>query len=325
MKKNRILIALVICLGIFSSICINGYVNTYDLEIGDVIGNSIFTNVKTFINGTEIQSYAINDHIFVAVEDLADYYFIVEFDEDANIYTVERDFDYVESEFFPVIETGKAGDSHLPIVFTDIKVYFEGNFVRSYNLDGKLVMFADDLAAFTGADYTWNGETKELCLDAIPYYIVDPLYQWSFNTGDAYVNTRINALNRNFMYKFKNKTTDDEIKFNLVRHTGEYGGVASVSITGSHISFTVKEDVKLSGAYWEAVAAGINVLNGERLAEDTHERRIELFEVFKVFINDKVAGGELEVTEINGAAVYSFRLDIPMELADVDTVQIQVG
>ena len=325
MKKSRILIALVICLGIFSSICINGYVNTFELEVGDVVGHSVFTNVKTFINGAEIQSYAINDKIFIAVEDLADYYFIVEWDEDANIYNIERDLEYVETDIPSVIETGKAGDNHLPILFTDIKVYFEGYFIRSYNLDGKVVIFVDDLAAFTGADYSWNGETKELTIDAIPYFIVDPLYQWAFSTGDAYVNTRTNSINRSFMYKFKNKTVGDEIKFNIVRHTGDYGGVANVAITGSHISFTINEDVKTAAAYWEAVTAGINVLNGARIEEDTHERRIELFETFKIFINEEVAGGELEVTEANGSTVYSFRLDVPMELADIDTVQIQVG
>ena len=327
MKKNRIILALVICMAILGSVCINGYVNTYNLEIDDVIGNSTYTNVRTFINGNEIQSYAIGNYIFVAVEDLADYYFIVNWNENTREFDVERDMNYVESEinFVSDAETGKIGDPYLPILFTDIKVNFEGNFLRSYNVDGKIAIYVDDLAAFTGADYSWNGETKELHLDSTPYYIVDPLYQWSFNTGSAYVNAKISDIYRSFMYKFKNKTDDDGIKFNIVRNTGDYGGVSNVSITGTSISFTVSDDIKTSAEYWESINAGANVVNGGRISEDTHERRIELFDTFKIYINDEIAGGELEITSAGGLTIYSFRLDVPMEIDNVDTVLIQVG
>ena len=327
MKKIKLIIALVLCAAMLSSISAYGYVNTYNFEIGDEIGNSVYTNVRTFINGGEIQSYGINNYILVAVEDLADYYFIVESDEEANEYYISRDMEYEakEIEFTSEAESGKVGAPYIPILFSDTKVYFEGNFIRSFDLSGTMVIYADDLAAFTGADYSWNGETKSLTLNAIPYYYIDPAYDWEFNTGDTYVNEKLTAADKSFAYKFKNKSADDEVSFNLVSHTGDYGAVQDISINGLNISFAVYDGIEMTGEYWEAVNAGVNVENGARVEEDTHERRIELFDVFKVYINDEIAGGELVTIQGSGYTIYSFKLDIPMAIDDIDTVQIEVG
>jgi len=327
MKKIKLIIALVICAVMLSSINAFGYVNTYDFEIGDVIGNSVYTNVKTFINGGEIQSYAINDYIFIAVEDLADYYFIVGWNEEGNELHINRDMEYEEKEieFTSKVESGKIGDEYLPILFTDVKVYFEGNFIRSFNLDGAMVIYVDDLAAFTGADYSWNGETKELTLNAIPYYLVDPIYDWEFNTGDTYVNEKLTAVEKAFMYKFRNKSENDEVDFGIIRHTGDYGAVQDVTISGLNISFAVYDDIEMTGEYWDAVNAGVNIANGQRLEEDTHERRIELFNVFKIYINDEIVGGELVTLQGSGYTLYLFKLDFPTTVENIDTVQIEIG
>ena|GEM_PF-3200260 len=337
MKKVKVIIAFVICAVMLGSMCINGYVNPYNFEIGDVIGNSVYTNVRTFVNEMEIQSYSIdginsiNDYIFLAVEDLADYYFIVEWNEETKEYHIKRDFHYEKNDEFVFTPDPKAGEGklqtpYLSILFSDVKVYFEGNFIRSYDLDGKIVIYADDLAAFTGADYSWDNDTKELNLNACPFYIIDPVYDWEFNTGAKYVNKKLTAVNRSFNYKFRNKTEEDgEIKFSIVKSTGDYGAVQDISITGLNVSFSVYDGIELTGKYWEAVNAGVNVQNGERLEVDTHERRIELFEVFKIYINDEIAGGELITAQGNGYTKYTFKLDVPMSLEELDTVQIQVG
>ena len=141
--------------------------SVFALKNGDVVDAVLHTDIVTYINGTPIESYNIKGYTAVKVEDLMNYGFMVVWDAGARTLKVTRPVVRpVTSTYVPVANTYIVGSYWMDVYYTDIKTYFNGNEVPSYNIGGSTIAYVDDLAKyFTTPDkYIWDGSARTLSL-----------------------------------------------------------------------------------------------------------------------------------------------------------------
>lgn len=125
-------------------------------QIGEVINHTVYTDIVAKINGCDIPSYNINGYTAVAAEDLRDYGFEVIWDGNARTLSVLRNFEklQVTSHYeAPEISYGMVGKRAYNVLRTDIQTYVNGNLVTGHNIDGKTIIYFNDLAVFGGVSY----------------------------------------------------------------------------------------------------------------------------------------------------------------------------
>lgn len=142
-------------------------------KIGDVIQPIYSTDIITMVDGVPIQSYAIDGRTMIALEDLCNYGFTVNYvDSLRTVYIYKTD--EVPSEYSPDIPRGRVGEISGYTLVTDIKAYVNGSFIRTQAIDGKVVAVVeelgseiteenDDLSVY-GMTYTYDNDTRTLYL-----------------------------------------------------------------------------------------------------------------------------------------------------------------
>jgi len=167
MKKLRLIFLLLLIMVILpiNILAIPNVALTPAHNIGDVLGNVLHSNVRTYINGERIPSYNINHRSVVLISDLANYGFDVVFDEETRTSTVTRNYG---KEFMPIPAENIADNTERPgtvafqYVYTDIIAIVNGIEVESFNIKGRLAIFFGDLGDF--GTFRWNGETQQSLL-----------------------------------------------------------------------------------------------------------------------------------------------------------------
>ncbi len=143
-----------------------GFVTAVD--IGDVVDKILYTDIVTYIEGVKVPSYNIKGRTAVVVENLnkigSGINFGVSFDEKTRVLTV-RDTDvYATGSKTPVAHQDKysslaVGTPVGDVLYTDIKTYFEGELIESFNIGGLTCVYADDLGKLCG-EYVWSEEER---------------------------------------------------------------------------------------------------------------------------------------------------------------------
>ena len=126
-------------------------------QIGDVIGEVLLTDIRTYIDGEPIKSYNIAGRTAVIAQDLADYGFSVSFDEALRTLTVSRSGEASEKNGEIAAEEVKpedVGKRYMDVLYTDIKTIADGTELESFNVDGMTAVYTDDLAKLCGS-YEW--------------------------------------------------------------------------------------------------------------------------------------------------------------------------
>ena len=135
---------------------------------GDVADHIYSTDIRAFINGVEVESYAIDGKTVVVVED------------------VTRDYSYNDQlrtlligGFAPYrLNEGSAEHSDAPgrimgdVYETDIKTYIYDTELTSYALNGKTAVALEDLGADqawsqSGGKYKWDPSARKISLDTL--------------------------------------------------------------------------------------------------------------------------------------------------------------
>ena len=120
------------------------------------------TDIRSYVFGSEIESYNVNGSTCIVAEDLMNYGFTVVWDGEARTLSITHpsdDFTQAEKKNFGA-KSGSIGEKLAETVPTDIVTYVNGEEVQSYNIGGKTVIYIDALGVFGGV--TWDGEKRTI-------------------------------------------------------------------------------------------------------------------------------------------------------------------
>ena len=141
---------------------------------GDVIGKIYSTDIKAYINGVQVDSYNIGGKTVVVIEDIIGLTnrFLY---NDALRTLIIYDLDPAclvsgEKEY-----TGKSGTPVGNIYQTDINVYYRGNKLTAYSLNGKMAVEIEQLGddnSFSdiGGKFVWNPDNRTISLETMYSY-----------------------------------------------------------------------------------------------------------------------------------------------------------
>ena len=132
---------------------------------GDVADHIYSTDIRAYINGVEVESYAIDGKTVVVVEDVTRDY---SYNDDLRTLLIGG---FAEYELKP----GEAEHSSAPgriigdVYETDIKTYVYDKELTAYALDGKTAVAIEDLGADqvwseTGGRYKWDPDARTISL-----------------------------------------------------------------------------------------------------------------------------------------------------------------
>ena len=158
MKKVLILCAFIgVCFG----------VHAY-AAIGDVVSPIYSTDILTVVDGLPIRGYAIDRQTMIALEDLRDYGFTINYDDSIRTVFIDKTYEPTP-EFLPQIERGRVGEISGYTLETDIKAYVNGKFIDTQAIDGKVVAVAEQLGTDAyGMSYSYDDSVRTLYLKTIP-------------------------------------------------------------------------------------------------------------------------------------------------------------
>ena len=120
------------------------------------------TDIRSYVFGSEIESYNVNGSTCIVAEDLMNYGFTVVWDGVARTLSITHpsdDFTQAEKKNFGA-KSGSIGEKLTETVPTDIVTYVNGEEVQSYNIGGKTVIYIDALGVFGGV--TWDGDARTI-------------------------------------------------------------------------------------------------------------------------------------------------------------------
>ena len=140
------------------------------LNVGDPIGEVLHTNIRTFINGHRIPSYNIGGWMVVSTEDLIRYGFDVTFDNFTRILNINHN---PHKPFNPITifndwPTGRPGTFAFHHLHTEIRAFINGAPVRSFNVQGYLMILFEDLRDVGNfGTIVWDSPRDELRLTLV--------------------------------------------------------------------------------------------------------------------------------------------------------------
>lgn len=141
--------------------CAATAIPTLAYYIGESIGTVYYTDIVAYINNYAIPSYAASGTSVVVAEDLREFGFDVEWNEEMRTLNITRNSDTVPKG----MEFEKNGVPSMPftnILYTDIAVYANGERVPSYAINGYTMIPLESLTMF--GDYVWNNDDRTLKL-----------------------------------------------------------------------------------------------------------------------------------------------------------------
>ncbi len=185
MKKIRKLLAALMLVVCSSALAVP--VSAY--KIGDVIGRALYTDIIASINDYNIASYNINNYTAVVAEDLRNYGFdVIWLDEERALYIDRAATNKVDSTYIaPAVPASLVGKKAQNVLYTDIKTYINGAEVTSYNINGKTIVFFEDLSVFGNIEYTEYNRRLDLGIDdGLNYKISAPFAYSKFSPSGLY-------------------------------------------------------------------------------------------------------------------------------------------
>jgi alpha-tubulin suppressor-like RCC1 family protein len=128
------------------------------------LGNVLYTDITTYIDGYAIPAYNIAGNTYVVAEDLMRYNFDVTWNGTARTLSIQ---DWTGKPGYNPIAipaaTGRPGTVRMNYFRTDIKTFIEGVEVEGFNVGGQTLIHFDLLSRY--GTVTWDGAARELRLD----------------------------------------------------------------------------------------------------------------------------------------------------------------
>lgn len=128
-----------------------------------VIGSVVETDIKAYINGTEIPAYNFNGNMIIIGSDLRFYGFNVVYNDYLRTSSVSLASD--GGVWDPIItndDSVNTGTEIMDVYETDIKVLINGSAVTGYNVEGKMAFCFSELASVGTYYYDNDSRTTNL-------------------------------------------------------------------------------------------------------------------------------------------------------------------
>ena len=212
---------------------------------------------------------------------------------------------------------------------------------NALNINGYNYIKAAEFAEMLDIDISYNESTNTVAFDKSKSFSgtriindnddiddisddseIERWYTFGINPNIDY---DIDEINTGFVLEFTNKSKDGEIVFLMSDFAGEYKTINEIYITDYAVYFSIYQRIEKFGDFYWDLSKNINIRYGERIEEDTPERRESLANVYRVYINGGFISGELEYWQANGHSDYRFVFDKQYRLEDVKTIRVEVG
>ncbi len=157
-------------------------------RVGDTIGYAQPTDIVATINGFQLESYNVDGHTYICVEDLRYYGFDVYYDNYSRSLSFSRNYgvSYIDPQNTnPNFWSIGSNNTKKKILYTDIVTYANGNYVAAANINGKTIINFNSLAAFGTVSYNNDYRKISLVMDDVNYNLVD-VYADFLNENNGY-------------------------------------------------------------------------------------------------------------------------------------------
>ena len=301
-------------------------------KVGDVVGEAVHTDIVTYINGQPVESFNINWETAVIVEDLADYGFNVVWDPTPGSRQLRVTRAYgkeFSNSFKPAASAHPNGSHAFDVLHTDIVTYFDGQKIDSFNVNGRTIVYVDDINKFYGSRYVYDNDSRTLSLTlkdsgapaAAPSAGNGANYQWSFDYAQSETDS---VLNNGFSWSLRAIGSN---KFRVTSSEGAYKAISGLNISGTGVTFSVPRSTTVIGDTLNRLNSLIMLTNVPkyRPVDRSSYNKNLLSQIYSVKINGSPASGVLEYSEDPSTLNYTFTFDAPVAYSDISTVDIAVG
>ena len=209
---------------------------------GDVAGKIYSTDILAYVNGMTIESYNIGGKTAVIIEDLVqdgrNYGFEYWYEDDKRKLTVNTEmFDNLHGEY--EAKRGEVGKITGNIYETDIKVMFNAQEVKGYNIGGKTAVCIEDLGTVTEespnfeygyskylCNFTWDDSNREVKLNTYrakrKKMALPPKIHTILNDGNiSYSYDEMNHWSNTAYYNFSDEFKAETYKIKPILYNGE--------------------------------------------------------------------------------------------------------
>jgi len=148
-------------------------------NIGDVIGQAVYSDIGTYINHYPISSYAIDGYTVVVAEDLANYGCDVVWNQNDRALYITRSSSKTAFSCGKVFKTSNpTGTKFADLLYTDIAVFVNGNRVPSYAINGYTMITIEDFGKYmNGFNWCQDIRAAKAWIDGFNCAEYKPLYQ----------------------------------------------------------------------------------------------------------------------------------------------------
>lgn len=164
---------------------------------GDVAGEIYATDIKTVINGVQVDSYNIGGRTVVIVEDITDQFTY----SDALRTLIINDLSPERLAGGGNAYNQKPGTPVGKIYKTDIKTFFRGKELTGYSLNGKMAIVIEELGADNafsdiGGKFVWNPDNRTISVESAyryPYEMRSAMEDKNYNIILTYLSDALIA------------------------------------------------------------------------------------------------------------------------------------
>lgn len=154
--------------------------------VGDVVGNIYTTDIAADVDGMPIKSYNIGGRTAIVVEDLREYGFYVEWNEESRMVIVKTEYKPLTYPSYTHVKEAP-GNIAGKIYETDIKVTINGLEIPSFNLGGITAVAIEDIVDLPGERYSYDGNVHQGM--SKPYADTGMYYVWNADSRTISLNS----------------------------------------------------------------------------------------------------------------------------------------
>ena len=300
-------------------------VPAFSLNVGDRIGNVLYTDIVAKIDGHPIPAYNVNGYMAVVAEDLRDYGFNVIWDADSRTVLITSQGSPNPDTFpkyVPEPPKGKIGQPAFPVLHTDIVTYVDSRYVESFNIDGHMVIYFRDLRRTGNVEYDNDLRTSFYTRGGEPWSISKSMTSFGGGNARAATGTGLTA---------EVLRTRDGTLLNIL---SDPGGSYELQITQKNLriaTYSVPEgdpyfETAFYRAFHELWSMGLpDSMDNYLRYDNSPEQRDAVSSHLLVTLNGEVVKGDAWFGYGNGHTDLYFDFDRFVTLGVGDVLRIEVG
>ena len=248
----------------------------------DAVAQTQETKVVCMIDGLFIESYAVDDFMYLPVEKLQEYGFDINRNAD-SIELVRK-----KTVYFDGCYDEKKTSGGLPVYENVIPVTIDGKFANTYVIGDRVVIQADELSAF--GDFTWNEETQTIVISIIANELMNAFENAEDKVTVEEGTTYISGQQKNGVW-------NGIVKTSVFQGMTNYGYMKDGKYEG--VVFGYREHKPYLAALYELKTMRNGMKNGYCRYETGYNNKPEPPQTIKnasgIYENDKLKNGEYTI------------------------------